>query len=239
MSGIPAGGLGRLLGWVVPGFGSVSTAILTGIVLAYAACLLTGGSLFSPLGSPLIQAGAKQGEAIFLFGEWWRLITAVYLHGNLLHLGMNAYSLSMLGPFIEHEIGPRKLLVVYTLTGIGSFAISSWWNPRIPSLGASGAIFGLIGFGVVYGRRSASTRLRGASSYLLQWALLGALMIFMGGIDHAAHVGGFAVGCLLGLVVDGSESRSAAADRGWSLLAAACALLPVIGFVLAALHHVR
>ena len=235
MRGIPTGGISRLADWVLPTFGSASTAVLTAIVLLYGvSVMIGGGSLWAPSGEALWRLGAKDGEAILLGGQWWRLFTAVFLHGGLLHLGMNGYSLTMLGPFVESEVGARKFLVVFVLTGALSFLFSSWWNPGM-SIGASGAIFGLMGFGVVYGRRSGLARLKGASNYLLQWAMLGALMFFMSGVDHAAHLGGFLSGCMLGLMIDATQPRNALADRLWSLAALAMVLLPIGGFAMAVL----
>lgn len=234
MSGIPKGGLGRALSMLLPGFGSAPTAVLGATVVIYLAAALTlgGGSIWSlPGRDVLYPLGAKWTPAV-LAGEWWRIVNPVFLHGGLLHLGMNMLALASLGPLVEYLVGARRFLVIYLLSGIASFALSTALSPRSLSIGASGAIFGLIGFGIGYSLR-AGRGMRAVREDLLRWAVWGLVISFLPGVDYAAHAGGFMAGFLLGLVITGRVHRSDWFDRAWTLAALAAVAVPVLGFALA------
>ena len=234
MSGVPKGGVSRILSIVAPSFGSVSTSLLGAIVVVYAAIAFgaPGASLWSLPGQTLGWLGAKWTPAI-AHGEWWRLVNPIYLHGGLLHLFFNGYALANLGPTLEAAIGGRRLLVLFTVTGVLSFVVSAVVSPYAPSVGASGALFGLIGFGVVHGRRRGGTLFRAFSDDLLRWAVFGLLISIAPGIDMAAHAGGFVAGAAAGLLIGHTAPRHAIVDRLWTLAAIASVLLPVVGFAMA------
>src|SRR2546425_7977367 len=129
MSGIPSGGLGRLLSVVSPAFGTATTLLITvnvGMSLLILILWGTSGSAAGPMRflSPPWQAlyvfGEKARPVVFQ-GEPWRLITANYLHGGLLHLLFNCYALATLGPLIEQSFGARKFFVIYTVCGVFAF----------------------------------------------------------------------------------------------------------------------
>src|SRR5436309_785988 len=110
MSGIPSGGLGRMLSLVAPAFGTASTLLITVNVAISLLILLWGSAgaggalrLLSPPGSALYVFGDKCWPEVFQ-GEIWRLITANYLHGGLLHLAFNCYALATLGPLVEEAL---------------------------------------------------------------------------------------------------------------------------------------
>ncbi|MCU0230290.1 MAG: rhomboid family intramembrane serine protease, partial [Acidobacteria bacterium] len=113
-----------------------------------------------------------------------------------------------------------------------SFAASTLLSPRSLSIGASGAIFGLIGFGLAYSWR-AGRGMRAVRDDLTRSAVWGVIMFLIPGIDHAAHAGGFVAGFLLGLVITGRVHRSDWFDRAWTLAAIASVVVVVIGFALA------
>ncbi|MFN2526000.1 MAG: rhomboid family intramembrane serine protease [Actinomycetota bacterium] len=151
-------------------------------------------------------------------GEWWRLLTAMFLHSPtfVLHIAFNMYVLYAYGPHVEQVFGHARFLVLYLICGFGasaaSFALHGCFSD---SVGASGAIFGVVGLLLVYlyNRRH--------SSFVAQF--LRALLIFIGlnlfigftfpRIDNVAHIGGLLSGVALGLGFDrkGSQKRSAAA----------------------------
>jgi membrane associated rhomboid family serine protease len=89
--------------------------------------------------------GAKLTQRIVNHGEWYRLLTPIFLHGGLAHLLINSVSLYNLGPFVESKFGSKRMLSYYLLSGIAGNALSAVVNPRTPAVGASGAIAGLIG----------------------------------------------------------------------------------------------
>lgn len=237
MSGIPRGGIPRAVSWLTPSLGSASTTLLGGIIVMYAASALAfpSGNLFQPSASALSDLGAKWTPAI-LQGQWWRLVNPIFLHGSLMHLLFNAYALSNLGPLIEMETGGRRFLSLFIGSGVISFVVSALWNPLALSVGASGAIFGLIGFGIVHGYRRAQSAFRRAAPQLVFWGALNLVFGFLSpSIDQGAHLGGMAAGALLGLFVAGPRGRSDGREIFWLVSAWVAAFLPVAGLVMAIL----
>ena len=96
-------------------------------------------------GTVLMRLGAKAAYILPPYGQWWRLVTAMFLHGGLLHIGMNMWCLVDLGPEVESLFSTTKFTVLYLVTGVFGFALSLLWSPGGMSVGASGAIMGLIG----------------------------------------------------------------------------------------------
>ncbi len=92
----------------------------------------------------LIAFGAKYNQAI-LEGQYWRFVTPIFLHANILHLGLNMLNLIVLGIFVERIFGHVRFLLIYFVTGIISIVASFYFSPQEISVGASGAIFGLVG----------------------------------------------------------------------------------------------
>jgi membrane associated rhomboid family serine protease len=201
------------------------------------------GSLFEgPDGLHLIDAGALVpvglGPQAFDFtagvvgGQWWRLVSSMFLHAGLIHLALNSYVLWIFGNEIEREIGRLETLAVFLITGVfagaASFAFASGFAIAV---GASGAIFGLVGAFIAYNylRRHhvmAQARLRGALSMLVINLIIG---FSIPRIDWRAHVGGLVAGLIAGYAVD--PSRPLALRRVYAtvgllaLLAAAVALV--------------
>ena len=127
-------------------------------------------------------------------GQWWRLITAGFLHGSILHLLFNVYILWVLGSQLESILGKAKFVVIYFVSLIGGSIASFLFSPfGTYSIGASGAIFGLMGAMLVVGRKK---RLD-----ISQVAVLVVLNVVIGfvlsGIDWRAHLGGLAAGSLI------------------------------------------
>lgn len=238
MRHIPRGGLPRLLGFLAPSFGSVSSTLLGAIIVVYAIAALAGpggASVWQIPAARLERLGMMRSDAILLGGEWWRLVTAVFLHGGLLHLLFNGMALASLGPTIEAAIGSRRLLVLFVATGALSFVPSLLIALQRRSVGASGAIFGLIGFGIVHARRRGGM-FRRFGEDLTRWAVYGLLLSLMPGVDLAAHAGGFAVGALAALAVSGHAPPGTLRDRAWTLAAILAGALPPLCFGLALLR---
>ncbi|MHB1317960.1 MAG: rhomboid family intramembrane serine protease [Anaerolineae bacterium] len=174
------------------------TYILLGInVLVFLAMTLLGSSE-SP--DTLIRFGAKFAPLI-IQGEYWRLMTANFIHIGVLHLALNSYALYLFGPQVERRFGRARFIVLYLLSGLGG-AVLSYIGSSSLSAGASGAIFGLIGAITVYyatyreafgsqGRRQLSSLLL-VMGYNLLWGLMNPQ------IDNLGHVGGLVTGLALG-----------------------------------------
>ncbi|MEH7121137.1 rhomboid family intramembrane serine protease [Neobacillus vireti] len=153
---------------------------------------LNGGSTNT---STLIKYGAKVNALIYQ-GEWWRLITPVFLHIGFLHLVMNTVALYFLGTAVEGIFGKSRFLFIYLLAGFTGFIASFLFSSNI-SAGASGAIFGCFGallyFGVIY------PKLFFRTMGMNIMVVLGINLVFgfsASGIDNAGHLGGLAGGFL-------------------------------------------
>jgi membrane associated rhomboid family serine protease len=146
--------------------------------------------------------GAKVNTAI-LAGQTWRLVTPLFLHGSLLHLFVNMYSLYALGPAIERLFGWRRMLTVYLVSGVAGVDLSLAFN-RVDSLGASGAIFGLLGaLGAFLFLHRASLGRSGEIHFrqIVLVALINLGIGLMPGIDNWAHLGGLAAGASLAFLL--------------------------------------
>jgi membrane associated rhomboid family serine protease len=127
-------------------------------------------------------------------GEYWRLITAAFLHGGFLHLALNMYALYLFGPPLEAALGRARFLALYLLSALGGSALSYAFSaPNQPSLGASGAVFGLLGAFFVVNRRLG----RETSGLLVLVAVNFAFGFIARGIDWRAHLGGLIAGALI------------------------------------------
>ena len=167
----------------------------TAFILQTASNLLLGGDL-------LLVLGAKVNSAI-ASGEIWRLVTPIFLHIGILHIGVNMYSLYIVGPPVERLFGRQRMLTIYLLSGIAGVAFSLAFSSA-PSAGASGAIFGLLGAlgGFLFIHRGLFGR--AGSVQLRQIVLVAVLNLAIGlspGIDNWGHLGGLLAGLALAYVV--------------------------------------
>jgi len=165
-----------------------------------------GMFLLALLGGPALQArlvlvgqgfsAAAGGRVGVANGEWYRLLTATFLHVELLHLALNMFALWIFGTQLERQLGRSRYITLYLLCGLAGSAVSYAFNaPNQPSLGASGAVFGLVGAALVIGRR-----LRYDVSVVATFLVLNLVIGFMArsSIDWRAHLGGLAAGLAMG-----------------------------------------
>lgn len=154
---------------------------------------------------------------LVLRGHVYRLVTAVFLHASVLHLLMNSVGLINLGRHVQGILGPRKFWTVYMLTGLlGSLASLAWYSNRgvalanvAGSVGASGAVCGLLGFLFGYLRNATDHGSVMVRRQLVFWSILMLVIGFMPGsrIDNAGHIGGGVAGYLLAIALDGRRGR--------------------------------
>jgi rhomboid protease GluP len=206
--------------WVRRGEASITlTQVLFGAnVAVFLAMVLATSSMSDFPGQLSVHWGANYGPYT-LSGQWWRLVTYMFLHGGLLHIGFNMWCLWDLGALAESLYGRWTFGAIYLVTGIAGGLASVGWNPHVLSVGASGAIFGLAGALI-------------ASFYLGEFSLpsiaiggtLRSLLVFagfnlffggvVGGIDNACHIGGLVSGLILGaLIARGAPDPSALGRR--------------------------
>lgn len=149
----------------------------------------------------LLIFGGKYGPTIYQYGQWWRLLMAGFLHGSLLHIGMNMWVMFDLVAEVEQFYGSSRLVIIYVFSTIAGFFLSLLWAPGTVSIGASAACFGLIGAMMAIGlRRRSDPMSHAVRSYYRRWAIYGLIFSFMPGlhIDIAAHLGGLAGGFIGG-----------------------------------------
>jgi rhomboid protease GluP len=189
-----------LLGGIIPHARFTTVVILTINVGLYLATMLYSmrsgneAALTDLDGQTLLYFGAKFSPFIWA-GQYWRLITAGFLHGGLLHIFMNTWVLYDLGAQTEEVYGTSRLVVIYIASTITGFLASALWYPGL-SVGASAGIFGLIGAMIVVGMRSRSAMGQAIKGMYMRWAVYGLLFGLLPGlrIDNAAHLGGLAGG---------------------------------------------
>jgi rhomboid protease GluP len=180
----------------------VTTLLLIAIAVGFGLQFLTGVQR-----GPVTMLGENYGPAIQA-GQYWRLVTSMFLHGGLLHLALNAWALFQLGSLVELLMGSPRMLLVYFVTGIAGSLASATFT-KAPSVGASGAIFGLLGALIAFLLRRRGALTPQGKSILMQlvgWAVINVIFGFsIPGIDNSAHLGGGAAGLLLGFLLP--ESR--------------------------------
>ena len=136
-------------------------------------------------------------------GQYWRFFTAMFLHGDLTHVGFNMYSLWALGSTVERILPKWKYLTLYILTGLGASFLSHLMHGNVVSIGASGAIFGLLGALIGYVIVHRDMFRNGALFNLLIIAGINLAWGFQpgSGIDNYGHLGGIITGFLLSFII--------------------------------------
>ncbi len=198
--------LGTIIVWCITAY---QFALATGAHTFHDIIIVTMNNAISiqdkdndALSNVLIAFGAKENELINQ-GQYWRFVTPIFLHANLLHVGLNMLNLVVLGVFLERLVGHTRFLLIYFVTGTISIIASYYFMPQEVSVGASGAIYGLVGaYSVFVFIHRRAFRNGGISALLwLVFVIVVNLSIglFVPNVDNYAHVGGLLSGCLLGL----------------------------------------
>ncbi len=217
-------------------------------------------SMLSLFHQPVLVAYGAKLNYLIQAGQWWRFVTPMFIHVNLIHLLVNMYSLWIIGPYVEKLYGSAKFVVFWVLTGIagvvasyltvvgpvspfGSLGRFLFKVHDEPSAGASGALFGLVGvlfvFGIKFRHELPEGFKRAFGTGLLPMILLNLFIGYVGRgfIDNAAHLGGLAAGAALALLVDyrrpGEQGK---VELIWRVLQVAAIVIVVVSFGLVAKH---
>jgi rhomboid protease GluP len=171
---------------------------------------MNGFNFLSPDGRVLLLFGSSGFVPVFGYGRWWTVLTAGWLHGSFLHILFNMMWVRDLGPATARLYGASRVVIIYTVAGASGFLLSSvfgWLLPGVPliggapyTVGASAAVFGLLGALVRYGHRTGSSMVGGQA-----WSWAVTLFVFgliMPGVDNWAHAGGFAGGYVAAIWLD-------------------------------------
>lgn len=193
--------------------------IVTGIcVIVYLLSLAIGGvemggflGFLSPGFGGTLVLGMSGTVPVFEYGRWWTVLSAMWLHGGLIHLVMNMYGVRQLAPGVAELYGPGRMVIIYVAGSVVGFIASSaaglflsgFPPPLAPggfTLGASAALFALIGALLYYGNRSGS---RWIHAQAKSWAVSAFVFgLLIPGIDNYAHAGGFVGGYLVARLLD-------------------------------------
>jgi rhomboid protease GluP len=197
----------------------VTPTIVAVNVAVFLAMIASGASPLSPDVATMLDWGANYGPWT-TDGQWWRLLSSTFVHGGILHLAINMWVLWVAGRLVERLLGNIGFAILYILSGlIGSLA-SLAWNPSSVTVGASGAVFGvvgaLVGFLVIHHRALPPEWVRSLRASLGSFLLYNlAFGLVVPGISMAAHVGGLVAGVLCGLALSGPAAQHAAGRRWW------------------------
>ena len=195
---------------------------------------------FAPAADVLVRFGGTGAWPVFGMGRWWTVLSYTWLHGGAVHIVFNMMAARDLIPAIAHLYGPARTIIIYVVSGaVGAIASStvgaygtflpSWLSGSMLSIGASGAIFGLLGALAYYGRRGGS---RHIGEQAWRWILSGLVFgfVMMGRIDNWAHLGGLAGGYFMGRWLDPLHP-----ERGDHVLVAVLCLVASAAAIVASL----
>jgi membrane associated rhomboid family serine protease len=214
------------------------TRILIGInVAVFVAMALATKQIVDFNIATVLHWGADFGPAT-AGGEWWRMLTAMFLHGGIIHIAVNMWALRNLGYTAELFYGRRNYLIIYMLSGLGGSAGTLVWHPDVVGVGASGAIFGVAGAlaALVYFKklpvdRAALKRSVGSIGAVILYNLvIGAAVPI---IDNSAHVGGLIAGTILGFALPATlfrVEREKTTSSGNLAIAGVVVVMLLIGF---------
>ncbi|MBO0859226.1 MAG: rhomboid family intramembrane serine protease [Chloracidobacterium sp.] len=216
----------------------VTYALLAANVAVSILITLTSGGTEDS--TTLIAFGAKT-NALLRSGEWFRLITPIFIHAGFLHLLLNSYALWVVGMQVEKLYGSARFLLIYLLSGVGGVAGSYFGQEFLgksidePSVGASGAIFGLFGvlavFGYRYRRELPPPIRRAITAGVLPVIILNLLIGFsVQFIDNSAHIGGLITGAALALIIPYIAPGTERVSKTGLLIIAFCLALVVYCF---------
>ena len=186
-------------------------------VAVFIATLLGGAEWFHPVGVVQIAWGSNFAPYT-AHGEWWRLLTSLFIHFGIAHLFFNMVALAAFGPLVERLYGSATYLLLYLLSGVLGSLASVAWHPAANSAGASGAIFGIAG-ALLAAQLSADKSFPSDISRPILYSTLAFLgwSLYAGlrhkGVDHAAHIGGLVSGFVLGLAAAPAISREKVSTR--------------------------
>jgi membrane associated rhomboid family serine protease len=216
---------------------SATQVVLLAIIVMFAIEVVVSGGRALSVGVPnetAFKLGALYPPAIAHGGQYWRLITVMFLHANLLHIALNGYALWLFGRFVEDTFGRVRFLAIYFVTGFFAACVSYMFGPEQQlGVGASGAIVGLLGAFIAYNFRRRHMSLAQGN---LRWALtIIVLNVAIGfgfhGIDNWAHGGGLVSGLLAGTFAEGvgpEETRPFMRVLGFVLLVVAGVVMVIL-----------
>ena len=198
-----------ILKFIVPKDDHFITAFLINAnLIVFILMVFSGINLVSATPDELLALGANRRFEV-MNGESWRLFTSMFLHGGLMHIAMNLFGIGATCALVEPVLGRIRTLIAYILSGIGASLVSIYWHENTISVGASGAIFGMMGvmIALLFTKKDGGF----GGMYLIILGLYGGVSLLfglLGGIDNAAHIGGLLTGIIIGFILILSKWKS-------------------------------
>ena len=187
-------------------------------------------------GEATYHLGMSAPNAIFVQHQWYRLITAMFLHAGLIHIGFNMMSLMQLGPALEELYGSARYLFLYVFTGAFGFLASAFLGHL--SLGASGALLGLVGALLAITTKRGGAFMRDLRARLISSVVILFMLGFSGmGLDNTAHFAGLASGFVIGKIYVDRQPMNVAERRRADLLGWLAGLVVLASFIFMVLHY--
>lgn len=219
---------GALLGGLIPHARLVTSLILlinSGLFLATLLYAREAGE-----GRALLAFGGKYGPALTLGHQWWRLVTAGFLHGGWLHILMNSWVLLDLGAEVETTYGKARMMVIYFVATVAGFYVSWCHSPEL-SVGSSAGITGLLGAMVALGVRNRTSMGVAIRNHYLRWTgYILVIGLVVQGVDNFAHIGGFAAGFVVAYLARDPIHSKASTEMLWSTVAGLCTVATALCF---------
>lgn len=199
--------------WVTPALVAINAAV-------FLAMCASGVSFVSPTAAALLRWGGNLGYWSIGQSQSWRLVSCIFVHAGILHIGMNMAVLWYIGRFIERLLGNTAMLITYILAGLVGSLASALFHPDVVSVGASGAIFGLYGalFGFLLRHRHTippgmlKSLGKSGGAFVLYNLVFSAAVP---GIDLSAHLGGLVGGFVAGAAIAAPLDEKGAHSRLW------------------------
>lgn len=222
----------KVFGLILPGISPVTGGfiLIMAVDFIWQAVQSGGAALLKPGVLTLLQAGALESQLVSS-GQWWRLVTCVFVHIGVIHLLFNLYALVSVSRLLEKEIGSARYFCLFLLAGIGGSAASFALRREVVMAGASGALFGLIGFSIAFFRRQGGVQAREIQSFMVRWAIYGFVFGLIVRADNLAHAGGFAAGFLIGSVMEFRGDEKIRRAPAWRILAGLLFLVLAFSFL--------
>jgi rhomboid protease GluP len=241
--------LGKRFAGYFGGRAPVTTALLIINILMFGVSLVA--TLQAGKGAGLSILWSLDGEALRRFGALWtpavrdgqlyRLVTAMFLHGGLIHIGFNMMILMDIGPVVEEVYGSARYLFFYTVTGITGYLFTTFSPFRsyaVQSVGASGAILGIVGLMIAITTRRGGASMQALRSRLISWVVsIFVFGFFLRIVDNSAHFGGLASGFLLGKVFADREPMNPGELKRAQVLGWIAAIVILASFAFMILHY--
>ena len=240
-------GLGKLLTNILPQYTPVSYGLLTAnflVFLAMFAVEQTGaltdfGRLVTGENRQVLVTWGADVALLVAQGEWWRLVSAIFIHIGIIHLLFNSYALIFIGPLLEELLGKERFLAAYLATGVIGFVLSNWYYPPwLVTAGASGAVFGMIAMAVVLSRRWGSWG-QVLQQQLVHWIVYAFVFGIFIGANNAAHFGGALAGAGLAFALPNPNRRQETSleELLWRALYWAALAIIALSLLLAVLNR--